>query len=194
MGTVSSIAVPDARTGHGSAATRVDEALHAARLELERMDLRFSHYRVDSDISRWVGGRRRRRRGRRRHRARAPRVRTPASRLERRVPGTEPADERPRHRRVREGLRDRPRGRRAAPARPGELRASAWAGTPRSRGGRPTIARGRSPCRTPRAGSASLAVIPVVDGAVATSGTAERGEHIWLGDRPRPERASAPSP
>ena len=28
----------------------------AHRLELERMDVRFSHYRVDSDISRWIAG------------------------------------------------------------------------------------------------------------------------------------------
>jgi FAD:protein FMN transferase len=55
MGTMCSIVVAEdqaARLG----ADGVVEALHAARLVLEAMDGRFSHYRGDSDITRWVAG------------------------------------------------------------------------------------------------------------------------------------------
>lgn len=56
MGTVASILVPGfevARVGRGE----VDAALASARVVLERLDTRFSHYTLDSDISQWLSGR-----------------------------------------------------------------------------------------------------------------------------------------
>ena len=48
-----------------------------------------------------------------------------------------------------------------------------------------TVARGAWPSRIQRASHGVLALVDATDSAVATSGTAERGEHIWLpGPRP----------
>jgi thiamine biosynthesis lipoprotein len=181
MGTVSSISVPErelVRIGPDS----VEEALHAARLELERMDLRFSHYRVDSDISRWVGGEdiddaaaadiehvlrecgRLHRESNGVFRARNPL--TNARDTAGYVKGyaiRRAADELHRH-----GL---------ASFAVGVGGDAAFAGSPDD--ARPWQVAVQDPGRR----FAVVAVIPVVDGAVATSGTAERGGHIWLGAR-----------
>lgn len=55
MGTMTSIAVA-AHDVYRLGAERVDEAVQEARRELERLDARFSHYSTDSDISRWIAG------------------------------------------------------------------------------------------------------------------------------------------
>lgn len=177
MGTVSSITVPTtevARLGDDAVA----EALHAARLELERRDLRFSHYTADSDISRWVAGEEvpaeavadiehvLRQCGRLHaesdgvFRARDPR--TGALDTAGYVKGYaigRAADELRRH-----GLDCFSLG------VGGD---AAFAGRPAS--DRPWQVAVQDPLRR----FAVAAVIPVVDGAVATSGTSERGQHIW---------------
>jgi thiamine biosynthesis lipoprotein len=55
MGTMSSISVPDSEAEQHGRAT-VDLALREAKSELERLDHRFSHYSAASDISRWQAG------------------------------------------------------------------------------------------------------------------------------------------
>jgi FAD:protein FMN transferase len=55
MGTFSSVLVAPADV-EDLGGPAVQAALVAARRLLEAMDLRFSHYRVDSDINRWVAG------------------------------------------------------------------------------------------------------------------------------------------
>ena len=55
MGTMASIVVaPADQDRHGPAV--VGTSLHDARALLEQLDQRFSHYRVDSDITRWANG------------------------------------------------------------------------------------------------------------------------------------------
>jgi thiamine biosynthesis lipoprotein len=179
MGTVSSIAVPEGevtRVGRDA----VDEALHSARLELERMDLRFSHYRAESDISRWVAGDgiddaatadiehvlrecgRLHRESNGVFRARNPQMH--ALDTAGYVKGyaiRRAADELHRH-----GL---------ASFAVGVGGDAVFAGRPDD--GRPWQVAVQDPARL----FGVVAVIPVVDGAVATSGTAERGDHIWRG-------------
>jgi FAD:protein FMN transferase len=171
--------VPDRECGRVGR-DAVDEALHSARLELERMDLRFSHYRTDSDISRWVAGddiddaaaadiQHVLRECGRLHREsngvfRALNPRTNALDTAGYVKGyaiRRAADELHRH-----GL---------ASFAVGVGGDATFAGTPDE--GRPWQVAVQDPARR----FAVVAVIPVVDGAVATSGTAERGAHIWLG-------------
>jgi FAD:protein FMN transferase len=180
MGTVSSISIPDADVQYlGRDAAQ--EALHAARLELERMDLRFSHYRPDSDISRWVAGDdvgesaafdiehvlrqcgRLHRESNGVFRARNPRTGTldTAGYVKGYAIGRA-ADELARH-----GVRSYVVG----------------VGGDAAFGGRPGADRPwQVAIQAPSQQFGVAAVIPVVDGAVATSGTAERGDHIWRGD------------
>lgn len=177
MGTVSSITVPTAevdRLGDDAVA----EALHAARLELERMDLRFSHYSADSDISRWIAGEEvsaeavadiehvLRQCGRLHadsdgvFRARDPR--TGALDTAGYVKGYaigRAADELRRHGVTAFAL--------------GVGGDAVFADRPAA--DRPWQVAVQHPVRP----FAVAAVIPVVDGAVATSGTSERGQHIW---------------
>ena len=177
MGTVSSITVPTAEVAWlGDDA--VAEALHAARLELERMDLRFSHYSAHSDISRWVAGEAvsseavadiehvLRQCGRLHadsdgvFRARDPR--TGALDTAGYVKGYaigRAADELRRH-----GI---------ASFALGVGGDAVFAGRPAA--DRPWQVAVQDPLRR----FAVAAVIPLIDGAVATSGTGERGQHIW---------------
>ncbi len=55
MGTMTSIAVAASDVERLGAA-QVDQAMQAAKAELERIDARFSHYDSGSEISRWVSG------------------------------------------------------------------------------------------------------------------------------------------
>lgn len=180
MGTVSSISVPDHEV-QAVGRDLVTEALHAARLELERLDLRFSHYRSDSDISRWVSG---------------EDVGTAAThdiehvlrecgRLHRESNGVFRA------RNPRTGQLDTAGyvkgyaiGRAAD-----ELRGYGLSSFAVGVGGDAAFSGQPSPERPwqvavqdPAQAFGVAAVIPVIDGAVATSGTVERGDHIWLGD------------
>jgi FAD:protein FMN transferase len=182
MGTVSSITVPEherARVGRDV----VDEALHSARLELERMDLRFSHYRADSDISRWTAG------DDVSDAAAADieHVLRECGRLHRDSAGVFRARNPHTHALDTAGyVKGYAIGRAADGLRGHGLRSfsvgvggdAAFAGSPDE--DRPWQVAVQDPGR--RFGV--VAVIPVVDGAVATSGTQERGDHIWLGDRP----------
>lgn len=180
MGTMSSISVPDAEVARLGCAA-VDDAVHAARLELERMDLRFSHYRTDSDISRWVAGEAVGEAAT----ADIEHVLRECGRLHResngvfraRNPWTGSLD-------TAGFVKGYAIGRAADELNSHGLVAFAlgvggdavFAGTPSSE--RPWQVAVQDPDR--RFGVA--AVIPVVDGAVATSGTAERGEHLWRDD------------
>jgi thiamine biosynthesis lipoprotein len=182
MGTVSSVTVPEhelSRVGRDV----IDQALHAARLELERMDLRFSHYRVDSDISRWIAGddvsdaaasdiEHVLRECGRLHRDSAGVFRA-------RNPRTKALDTAGYVKGYAIGrAADELRGHGLTSFSVGVGGDAAFAGSPDDV--RPWQVAIQDPAR--RFGV--VAVIPVVDGAVATSGTAERGDHVWLGDRP----------
>lgn len=177
MGTVSSIVVPDHEVGRVGR-DAVDAALHEARLELERMDLRFSHYSVHSDISRWIAGD-----------DLAPEILADIEHVLRQC-GRLHADSdgvfRPRNPRT--GSLDTAGyvkgyaiGRAADELRRHGLSSfvvgvggdAAFAGRPTP--DRPWQVAIQDPAR--RFGVA--AVLPVVDGAVATSGATERGDHIW---------------
>ncbi|MBI1350094.1 MAG: FAD:protein FMN transferase [Actinomycetales bacterium] len=180
MGTMSSIVVPAGEVArHGLAA--VDRALGAARGELEMLDRRFSHYRADSEITRWQ--------------------------LAEQVSNEAVADighvlaECARLAADSEGVFTTRNPRTGALDTAGYVKGYAigraadvlgraglasfavgvggdgyFAGMPAQ--GRPWQVAVQHPER--RFGV--VAVIPVIDGAVATSGTAERGEHIWMGD------------
>jgi thiamine biosynthesis lipoprotein len=183
MGTVSSITVPEhelARVGRDV----VDEALHAARLELERMDLRFSHYRVDSDISRWIAG------DDVTDAAAADieHVLRECGRLHRdsngvfraRNPRTNALD-------TAGYVKGYAIGRAADALRGNGLTAfSLGVGGDATFAGHPDDSRPwQVAVQHPERRFGVVAVVPVMDGAVATSGTSERGEHIWLpGPRP----------
>jgi thiamine biosynthesis lipoprotein len=190
MGTVSTVTVPEhelVRVGRDV----VDEALHAARLELERMDLRFSHYRLDSDISRWTAG------DDVSDAATADieHVLRECGRLHRdsdgvfraRNPRTNALDTAGYVKGYAIGLAaDEMRGH-------GLMSFSVGVGGDAAFAGRPDDSRPwQVAIQHPGRRFGIVAVIPVIDGAVATSGTAERGDHIWLGDRPA-ARASARS-
>lgn len=183
MGTVSSITVPEherARVGRDV----VDQALHAARLELERMDLRFSHYRVDSDISRWIAG------DDVTDAAAADieHVLRECGRLHRdsngvfraRNPRTNALD-------TAGYVKGYAIGRAADALHGNGLTSfSLGVGGDAAFAGRPDDSRPwQVAVQHPERRFGVVAVIPVIDGAVATSGTAERGDHIWAsGTRP----------
>ncbi len=188
MGTVGSIAVADGDV-HRLGSDAVDEALHEARLLLERLEQRFSHYRLDSDISRWIAGEdvsiaavadiehvlrqcgRLHRDSDGVFRARDPR--THALDTAGYVKGYaigRAADELRRH-----GLENFALG----------LGGDAFmAGSPT--GDRPW----QVAVQDPHGAYRVAAVIPMVDGAVATSGRRERGDHIWGTDATQPDIAS----
>jgi thiamine biosynthesis lipoprotein len=161
----------------------VDHALHAARLELERMDLRFSHYRVDSDISRWIAG------DDVADAAAADieHVLRECGRLHRdsggvfraRNPRTNALD-------TAGYVKGYAIGRAADELRGHGLTSfSVGVGGDGAFAGRPDDSRPwQVAVQHPERRFGVVAVIPVIDGAVATSGTAERGDHIWLGGRP----------
>jgi thiamine biosynthesis lipoprotein len=179
MGTMASIVVAEGdRERLGPAA--VGTALQDARALLESMDRRFSHYRLDSDISRWSSG----------HdvgdeaAAEIEHVLLECGRLHADSDGVFRA------RNPRTGALDTAGyvkgyaiGRAA-----GLLRAAGLVNVVVGIGGDAYCA-GRAsddrPWRVavqdPGRSHGVLAMIEATDAAVATSGTAERGEHIWRG-------------
>lgn len=177
MGSVSSIVVPVAEERRlGSDA--VDDALHAARLELERLDQRFSHYRLDSAISRWIAG----------EEVDEASVRDiehvlrECGRLHRESDGVFRARNPHTGRLDTAGyVKGYAIGRAADELRRHGLVAFAiGVGGDATFAGRPAHDRPwQVAVQDPARPYGVAAVIPVVDGAVATSGSAQRGEHIW---------------
>lgn len=177
MGTVCSITVPADEVAVAGRDV-VDEALHCARLELERLDLRFSHYRPDSAISLWV-------RGDDVDAAAVDdieHVLRQCGRLHRESDGVFRARDPQTGRLDTAGyVKGYAIGRAADEMRRHGLTAfavgvggdAAFAGQPAE--GRPW----QVAIQDPRQPYGVAAVVPVIDAAVATSGTAERGEHIW---------------
>ncbi len=180
MGTVASLVIADQDVDAlGRAA--VDAALRSTRAVLESMDRRFSHYRRDSDISRWVAGD-----------DVAPdaaeeiaHVLGECGRLHADSEGVFRA------RNPRTGALDTAgfvKGYAIARAA-AHLRDLGAGGfmvgvggdvhcTGRASDGRPW----RVAIQDPHASHGVLALVEAVDSAVATSGTAERGDHIWRPD------------
>ncbi len=180
MGTMSSIAVPPdevARLG----ADIVVAALADARSELERMDQRFSHYQADSDINRWQSGGGIDPDGL----ADILHVLDECDRMLADSGGVFVA------RNPRTGSLDTAgyvKGyaiRRSAEvlAKAGLAAYSVGVGGDGYFAGRPGSGRPwHVAIQHPHKRFGVAAVVPVVDGAVATSGTAERGDHIWHGE------------
>lgn len=179
MGTVASVVV-GARDVERRGVASVDQAIAAAREVLQLLDRRFSHYRTDSEISRWVRGE---------HVGRAA-----AADIEHvlRECALLYGDS--------DGVFD------ARDPRTGELDTAGYVKGYAIRRAAETLldagmadfvvgvggdvhASGRAeddrPWRVavqdPVHSHAVLALVEVADGAVATSGTEQRGEHIWNG-------------
>ena len=189
MGTMASIVVaPSDADRLGD--TQVRAAVAAARTRLHDLDHRFSHYRADSDISRWVAGddisadavaeiEQVLRECGRLHadsdgvfRARNPHTGAldTAGYVKGYAIGQAAADL------AAAGLRDYVVG------VGGDVQCA----------GRPAADRPwRVAVQDPRRSHAVLALIDASDAAVATSGTAQRGHHIWGPSRPA-ERAPSP--
>lgn len=177
MGTVSSIIVPDTE-GAALGPRAVDDAIAAARAELDLLERRFSHYRVDSEINRWIAG----------HDV-APEAVRDIERVLRqceqlrvdsdgvfqaRDPRTDRLD-------TAGYVKGYAIGRAAQVLRERGLESFALGvGGDACFAGRPAPDRSwQVAVQDPDRRFGVAAMIPVIDGAVATSGTAERGEHIW---------------
>ena len=187
MGTMSTIAVPPHESDrYGRSAA--ESAVRAARRSLEGMDLRFSHYRDDSEITRWQ-------RGETLTVDAVADIQVVLAECARLAADSDGVFV-PRNPRT--GALDTAgfvKGyaiERAA----GLLRSAGLGSFAVSVGGDGYFAGQAAPGRawqvaiqdpSRRYGVAS--VVAVVDGAVATSGTRERGEHIWAGEG---ERAAGP--
>ena len=192
MGTVASLLIADQDVDRlGSRAA--DDALRSTRSLLEAMDHRFSHYRRDSDISRWVAG----------EDVAADAAEEIAHVL--RECGRLHADSDGvfRARNPRTGALDTAGfvkgyaiGRAAAHLRDrGASHFVVGVGGDVHCGGRASDGRPwRVAIQDPRASHGVLALVDAADSAVATSGTAERGEHIWLPGLRPVGTACAPSP
>lgn len=177
MGTVASLVIAgqDAdRLGRAQA----DAALQSTRALLESMDRRFSHYRRDSDISRWVAGDDVSAGAA----AEIEHVLLECGRLHAESDGVFRA------RNPRTGTLDTAGyvkgyaiGRAAAHLQEhGVADFMAGVGGDVHCGGRAAERRPwRVAIQDPRASHGVIALVEATDSAVATSGTAERGDHIW---------------
>jgi thiamine biosynthesis lipoprotein len=177
MGTVASLVIAEqdvARIGRPA----VEDALTSTRALLEGLDRRFSHYRRDSDIRRWATG--------------GDVGADAAAEIEHvlRECGRLHADSDGvfRARNPRTGQLDTAGfvkgysiGRAAAHLRDrGAVNCVVGVGGDVHCSGRASADRPwRVAVQDPRVTHGVLALVDVTDGAVATSGTAERGEHIW---------------
>jgi FAD:protein FMN transferase len=180
MGTMSSIVVaPDDEAAVGPEVVRA--ALGATRSRLEELDRRFSHYRGDSDISRWVAGEHvdpyvaQEIRG----------ILRECGRLHRESDGVFRA------RNPRTGALDTAGyvkgyaiGRAVEVMRAYGLHDFVvGVGGDAYLSGRASVDRPwRVAIQDPGRSHAVAAMVEACDGAVASSGTAERGHHIWRGD------------